>query len=253
MMVQINEMVMKKVLFAFLICFSFSNIYAQSEKELKERVESNQKYIRINTSKKEDLRAELDTIEKYISLIENRSFSRESPEQKMEKWLAGYVDVQQFVKDNRFQQRLMESQISSQIKDAYTLLVDMYNSLQKNGGYVKVDNDKYKNKIDDMRSILTPLHKGSFMQSFESIATLINDYRFTMYELVRVFELVEDMVHQRMKKDEIEISLRNDGEIVFIEKIPSTKKLLQEYIDLTDVDIKKRLDIRNKVFSTIKE
>ena len=251
MMVQINEMFMKKVLFAFLICFSFSNIYAQSEKELKERVESNQKFIKIYTSKKEDLRAELDTIEKYISLIENRSFSRESPEQKMEKWLAGYVDVQQFVKDNRFQQRLMESQISSQIKDAYTLLVDMYNSLQKDGRYVKEDNDRYKNEIGNLRSILTPLHKGSFMQSFESIATLINDYRFTIYELDRVLNLVDELHNSGMRREDIYNALRNDEETDYIDKIPFTKEKLEQYIR---ADLKGRINIRRlQVFSTIKE
>jgi hypothetical protein len=132
----------------------------------------------------------------------------------------------------------------------------MYLSLQndkREGGYQKEKNEFYKNQSEALRhqvSALKPAHNDSFIQSFEELLTQIKDYRFTMFELVRVFDLVDEKSKNGMEGTEISSSLRADEETEFIDKIPYTKDLLDKYIES---DRRGRKEIREfEEFSTIK-
>lgn len=242
---------MKQILIVVLACLSCSIIYAQSDKKLKKQIDE-------LTKQKTELEAELNRINAEIALIENRSFSRETPEQKLKKKLAWFKDVAALAKDTRFQQELKKT--SDSLFNTYSLIIEMYLSLQiekeneKEGGYQKEKNDMYKNQLGELKDKLSnfePAHKESFIQSFEKMATQIKDYRFTMYELIRVFDLVDVKSTKGMENDKIYSSLKADDETEFIDEIPYTKYLLKKYIEADNTG---RQDIREKYesFSTIK-
>lgn len=240
---------MKRIIFAILLCLSFSTIYAQSERKIKKLIEDNDELIADLKSKKDALDAELNRINTEIAQIENRSFARETPDQNIKKKLAWFDDIPALVRDLNFRQKLHNTQFAN----TYSLIIEMYLSLQKNVGYQKDKNDFYKNQFEALKhqlSILDPAHKESFIQSFESLTTQIKDYRFTMFELVRVFDLVDEKGKNGMERAEIYSSLRADEETEFVDKIPYTKDLLREYIETDDVG---RDKIRHlNAFSTIK-
>lgn len=249
-MVQINEMIMKKILLTIMVCLSFSAVYSQSERKLKKMTEENAELIEDLKSKKDELNKELSRINTEISHIEHRSFARETPEQSLKKKLAWYKDVSSLANDVSFQQKLKTSQ---SLFNTYSLIIKMYLSLQKKGGYQKEDNDFYKNQFGALKhqlSMLDPAHNESFIQSFEELSTQIKDFRFTMFELIRVFDLVDEKSKNGMESAEIYSSLRADEETEFIDKIPYTKFLLKDYIETDD---RGRQGIRTrKAFSTIK-
>jgi len=233
---------MKKILFAVLICLSCSYIYAQSDKKLKKQIDD-------LTEKKAELEIELNRINTEIAQIENRSFSRETPDQGLRKKLAWFDDVKSLANDVNVQQRLRNSQLGN----TYSLITKMYLTLLKDGGYKKEDNDFYNNQVNAIKhqlSLMEPAHKESFMQSFEELSSLIKDYRFTMFELIRVFDLVDEREGNGMEKAKIYSSLKADEETEFIDKIPYTQFLLRNYINSNPIYRKKIRE--NDAFKTIK-
>ncbi len=232
---------MKQILIVVLACLSCSIIYAQSDKKLKKQIDD-------LTKQKTELEAELNSINTEIALIENRAFSRETPEQSMKRKLSFYRNIAELSKK-------MEKNLnsSSSLVRSYSYIIAMYESVLKTGGYDKVQNDLYKNQIEPVShqvQNLNPPHAETFIESFEKLTTQIKDYRFTMFELVRVFDLVDEKSNKGMEADEIYSSLRADEETEFIDKIPYTQELLRKYIY---ADSAQRNLIRShKVFSTIK-
>lgn len=230
---------MKRIIFAILLCLSFSTIYAQSERKIKKLIEDNEELIADLKSKKEALDAELNRINTEIAQIENRSFERETPEQTSKKKLSScrrLADISKKIEKN------IES--SSPLIRAYSYIIEMYQSTLENGGYNKARNELHKGQIEPVThqvQNLDPPHTEDFINSFERLMTMIKDYRFTMYELVRVFDLVDEMARNNKDVDGIYSSLRADEETEFIDKIPFTKKLLNDYIK---ADKAGRLNIR---------
>lgn len=230
MMDQINEMIMKKILLTIILFLSFSAVYSQSERKLKKMAEENAELIDDLKSKKDVLDKELSRINTEIAKIEHRSFERETPELNLKKRLAWYKDVASLAKDISFQQKLKTSQ---PLFNTYSLIIEMYLSLQVEGGYQKEKNDFYKNQFGALKhqlSILDPAHEGSFIQSFENLLSQISDYRFTMFELVRLFDLVDEKENEGMEKAKIYSSLKADEETEIVDKIPFTQGLLRTYI-----------------------
>lgn len=240
---QINDITMNKILLAFIICLSCSAmIYAQSDRKLKKQIDE-------LTAKKAELDMELERINTAIAQIENRSFIRETPEQRLKKKLASYDDVQALVHDDSLLQELGTSPIAG----PYSLMIEMYLSLQKEGGYQKEKNEYHKSLLENLKgqlSQLRPAHKEGFIESVDYLSELIMDYRFTMFELVRVFDVVDSKSKEGVKSDDIYGALVADGETEFIDKIPYTKDLLETYI--ANDDKGKRKIRLYEVFSTIK-
>lgn len=175
------------------------------------------------------LRDELDSLNVKISKIKDRSFTIEAPEQKVRKRLAYCDGIKQLVdyyeKNREFKKSLDDSEEFS----AYKTIVLMYLSLQKDGGYKKDENDSFKSQLKTINQQLDNLKlSDKFKADFEDMATKIKDYRFTMFELVRVFDLIDGNKDEPAK---IYSDLRRDGETEFIDKIPFAKKLLENYLD----------------------
>ena len=248
-MVQINNyIVMKQIILVLIACLLCSNIDAQ-DKKLQKQIDGLKK-------QKTELETELNSINTKIALIENRSFSRETPSQLLKRRLSSYRDVEELSK--KMPRNLDRN---APIVDSYYYIIEMYESVMagddkkpiwgnETHGYDKVKNDFYKNNIEAFRhQVMTVEPQQSFVQSFEKLATQIKDYRFTMFELVRIFDLVDEKT-KKMDVDGIYSSLRADEETEFVDKIPFTKSLLQEYIEADEI-LRNKIRER-KMFDTIK-
>ena len=241
MMVLINNYnVMKQIILILIACLSFSNIDAQ-DKKLQKQIDGLKR-------QKTELEAVLNSINTEIALIENRSFSRETPEQSLKRRLSFYRNIAELSKKMK-----KDINSSSSLIRSYSFIIAMYESVLKTGGYDKTQNELFKNQIEPITyqvQNLDPHHADTFIESFEKLATQIKDYRFTMFELIRVFDLVDESSKKGIEPDEIRSSLRADEETEFIDKIPYTQELLRKYIYADDMQ---RLDIRkSEAFMTIK-
>lgn len=199
---------------------------------------------------KEKLVTQLKQINAVIAKIENRSFKREEPERLFRVLLAGYKDVESLADDVN---NLEQYKDLKKLYSTYATIIGMYKALQKNGGYDAKQNTDHKDSIKLLReeiANLNPAHKESFVRSFDEVAALIEDYEFTMYELFRVFDLVDDLSKERKGSMEIGSKLSDDGETGYVNKINYTKYLLDNYIH---ADANRRAEIRQlPCFSTIK-
>lgn len=174
--------------------------------------------------------------EKYENLkasnarISKRRFVTENPEQSLRNRLSSYENIQEMAEGDIFSKKPEYQNLP--FANSYISLIKMYNSL-KTGGYKQEENEAFKNELDTIKvHILSmdPKHEDSFIQSFDDLDNLIRNYRFAMFELARLFELVKE------KEGEIEQagiykSLCDDGETDFVNKIPYTRAVLINYIN----------------------
>ena len=135
--------------------------------------------------------------------------------------------------------RQIENHNSSDLAKSYLELYKMNKSLSENGGYDAAENKAFIKDIPDVRKHILDEHK----EEFEEIVNCINDYEFTIQELLRVFKLVDDDSNVTYR------SLQDDYEVVYIEKIEYTKKLLEKYLQPTKFSRKK---IREEIQNCIK-
>lgn len=234
---------MKKIFLAILVSLLGFSVNAQ-DKKLKKEIDN-------KTNVKSELEMQLMSIDLQIDKVKNRSLR--SDDEYIKKKLASYKDIKALYEDEAFQRKLKESKFA----ETYSSIEKMYKSiLGDGGGYKPLDNDLYKIQIDRLRDELVKLkrdkiiiHKDSFLRSFDDLSELIKDYKFTMSELLRVFDVV-DYKSQKMPSSEIYQSLQDDHETEYIDKIPFTKYLLEKYINSDNFS---RGKIREyHVFSTIK-
>lgn len=230
---------MKRIFLVIIIGLLGFSVNAQ-DKKLKKEIEEKERL-------KSELSRDLSDLDFQIDKIRNRSLR--SDDEYIKKKLASYKDIKALYDDEAFQRKLKESKFA----ETYASIEKMYKSILENGGgYKPLDNDLYKIQIDRLRDELLKLniHKGSFIRSFDELSELIKDYKFTMSELLRVFDVVDEK-SQNMLSSKIYQSLQDDYETEYIDKIPFTKQLLKQYINS---DIYSRRKIREyHVFSTIKE
>ena len=124
--------------------------------------------------------------------------------------------------------------------------------MSKKGGYNQDENEDFKNELDTIKvHVLDPLtkHQDSFIQSFDDLDNCIRNYRFAMFELARIFVLVEEKEKEGLKPEVIYTSLQDDEETSFVDQIPYTQIALQTYCARPD----KRSDILRKLKASCAE
>ena len=152
----------------------------------------------------------------------NARFDPNSPE-AIKKRL-GSMTLQDVINDQKLRKSLETNQ--SPLAQAYLTICRMGESLNKI--YDKKSNEEFKASIDKVDSLVLEQHKADF----EELASNINDYEFVMSELARVFRLVDK------KGDVKEDQLRQENELVYIDKIPYAKNTLTVYIGKRDPERK---------------
>lgn len=239
---------MKKIFLVIIIGLLGFSVNAQ-DKKLKKEIEEKERL-------KSELSRDLSDLDFQIDKIRNRSFMNDG---YIKKKLAQYDSIAALAKDLGFRRTLKKSSLNK----TYSQVIDMYFSIQDKNtveryqrkiyriGYQKGLNEYYKQQLEEFRKSLSALdHKDSFMRSFDELSELIKDYEFTMTELVRVFDVVDEK-NKDMDSGLIYENLKNEGETVFIDRIPFTYSILKQYI-IADEQGRTKIKGRS-VFSWIKK
>lgn len=220
-----DKQIMNRILILLVAISCSLGMNAQSKRDL-------EKAIKKSTKQKAELVAKYQALKSSNARIENRKFITESPELSLRKRLAFYKDIKEMADRNIFE-KMPEYQKLPFAKN-YISLIRMYNSLGKNGGYRQEENEAFKSELDAIKVhvlSMDPKHKDSFIQSFDDLDNCIRNYRFAMFELARIFVLVEEKEKEGLETASIYNSLKEDEETDFVDKIPYTKNQLINYIN----------------------
>lgn len=230
---------MNKILILLIAVSCSLGMNAQSKKDLEKAIASSKK-------QKAELDAQYQALQSSNARIENRKFVTESPEQSLRNRLAFYKDIEVMAKSDIFRKIPEYKNVS--FAKSYISLISMYNSLLKTGGYNQEENEAFKNELDAIKKVILsmdPKHQDSFIQSFDDLDNCIRNYRFAMFELARIFVLVEEKEKEGLKPEDIYTSLQDDEETSFVDQIPYTQIALQTYCA--------RPDKRSGILSKLKD
>lgn len=221
---------MKRIIIILVVLSCTLGMNAQTEtsrnqleqlKKAKEQVEQHKKKV-------QDLEDEYHHLLDTLAEVQNRHFVQKTPEQSLKEWLAKYESIKDLADHNIFATKpnLRELDISK----TYLSLIEMYNSLGEKGGYDHDQNESFKSELENITEQLDPNHKDSFKESVNDLKSCIKNYRFTLFELARIFAVVKEKEKSGLSGEDIYKSLQADDETYFVDLIPYTKKMLSDYI-----------------------
>ena len=180
----------------------------------------------------ENEKKRLDSLTTELS---QRTFRLTNPKYVEEKFLSHYADLNILIADSvnvRDFFKWLTTESKSDHVDAYLKVLNMAASLDNI--YDGTKNKKYREDIAYIKNkkLLYPKHH----KGFDILASNVKDYNFVMFELSRVFDIVD-------KKNYSYPTLHKNGETKFIDNIPYAKRQLKDYIN----DSKQRKAIRVKL------
>lgn len=177
----------------------------------------------------ENEKKHLDSLTTELS----HTFRLTNPQYVEEKFLSHNGDLNKLIEDSvnvRKFFKWLTTKSKSDYADTYLKVLDMAASLDTI--YDAEKNKCYCEGIKGMKEKLYKIHQ----KGFDALVSNVKDYNFVMFELSRVFDIVD-------KKNYSYSTLHKNGETKFIDNIPYAKKQLQDYIN----DYKQRKVIRAKL------
>ena len=183
----------------------------------------------------ENEKKRLDSLTTELS---QRTFRLTNPKYVEEKFLSHYADLNILIADSvnvRDFFKWLTTESKSDHVDAYLKVLDMAASLDTI--YDAKKNEGYCAGINGMKGKLYKLHHTGF----DALASNVKDYNFVMFELSRVFDIVDK--NEKNRKKCTYANLHDSGETKFIDNIPYAKRQLKDYIN----DSKQRKAIRVKL------
>lgn len=218
---------MKRIIIILVVLSCTLGMNAQTEtsrnqleqlKKAKEQVEQHKKKV-------QELEDEYHHLLDTLAEVQNR---QKTPEQSLKEWLAKCKSIKDLADNNIFakNQNLCKLDISK----TYLSLIEMYNSLGEKGGYDHDQNESFKSELENITEQLDPNHIDSFKESVNDLKSCIKKYRFTLFELARIFAVVKEKEKSGLSGEDIYKSLQADNETYFVDLIPYTKKMLSDYI-----------------------
>ena len=183
----------------------------------------------------ENEKKRLDSLTTELS---QRTFRLTNPKYGEEKFLSHYADLNSLIADSvnvRDFFKWLTTESKSDHVDAYLKVLDMAASLDTI--YDAKKNEGYCAGINGMKGKLYKLHHTGF----DALASNVKDYNFVMFELSRVFDIVDK--NEKNRKKCTYANLHDSGETKFIDNIPYAKRQLEDYIN----DSKQRKAIRVKL------
>lgn len=185
----------------------------------------------------ENKKKRLDSLTTELS---QRTFRLTNPKYVEEKFLSHYEDLNILIADSanvRDFFKWLTTESKSDHVDAYLKVLDMAASLDNI--YDGTKNKKYREDITYIKNkkLLYPKHH----KGFDILASNVKDYNFVMFELSRVFDIVDKNEKNRIKCTYA--NLHDSGETKFIDNVPYAKRQLKDYIN----DSKQRKAIRVKL------
>ena len=227
---------MKRINSKFLITLVFfmftMSVQAQmKKKQYNLKKDSLEKCIVKKLTQMENLENEKNCQDALIKKISERTFHLANAQEIEKKFLSHYEKLNDLIADSVNVRKFLKwLPKKSDHADAYLKVLDMAASLDTI--YDAKKNEGYCAGINGMKGKLYKLHHTGF----DALASNVKDYNFVMFELSRVFDIVD-------KKNYSYPTLHKNGETKFIDNIPYAKRQLRDYIN----DSKQRKAIRVKL------
>ena len=227
---------MKRINSKFLITLVFfmftMSVQAQmKKKQYNLKKDSLEKCIVKKLTQMENLENEKNCQDALIKKISERTFHVANAQEIEKKFLSHYEKLNDLIADSVNVRKFLKwLPKKSDHADAYLKVLDMAASLDTI--YDAKKNEGYCAGINGMKGKLYKLHHTGF----DALASNVKDYNFVMFELSRVFDIVD-------KKNYSYPTLHKNGETKFIDNIPYAKRQLKDYIN----DSKQRKAIRVKL------
>lgn len=218
---------MKRINSKFLITLVFfmftMSVQAQmKKKQYNLKKDSLEKCIVKKLTQMENLENEKNCQDALIKKISERTFHLANAQEIEKKFLSHYEKLNDLIADSVNVRKFLKwLPKKSDHADAYLKVLDMAASLDTI--YDAKKNEGYCAGINGMKGKLYKLHHTGF----DALASNVKDYNFVMFELSRVFDIVD-------KKNYSYPTLHKNGETKFIDNIPYAKKQLQDYIDVSE-------------------
>ena len=218
---------MKRINSKFLITLVFfmftMSVQAQmKKKQYNLKKDSLEKCIVKKLTQMENLENEKNCQDALIKKISERTFHLANAQEIEKKFLSHYEKLNDLIADSVNVRKFLKwLPKKSDHADAYLKVLDMAASLDTI--YDAKKNEGYCAGINGMKGKLYKLHHTGF----DALASNVKDYNFVMFELSRVFDIVD-------KKNYSYPTLHKNGETKFIDNIPYAKRQLQDYIDVSE-------------------
>lgn len=211
--------------------FTMSVQAQMKKKQYNLKKDSLEKCIVKKLTQMENLENEKNCQDALIKKISERTFHLANAQEIEKKFLSHYEKLNDLIADSVNVRKFLKwLPKKSDHADAYLKVLDMAASLDTI--YDAKKNEGYCAGINGMKGKLYKLHHTGF----DALASNVKDYNFVMFELSRVFDIVD-------KKNYSYSTLLRNGETKFIDNIPYAKKQLQDYIKYS----KQRKAIRVKL------
>lgn len=178
--------------------------------------------IRLLNDEVDSLKHEYESLKDTIDRFSQRSFSIIQDEHSLERYLETMTLSE--IYDNRedvFSK--IRHVYDSQLAKDYRLVIGLISHL--NQVYDRDSNEADKKILTQIR--LLEVHRNA---EFKAISTAIKDYRFAMFELARVFRLIDKM-DKDGNPDSLYDKLRKDGQLIYIyDHMTYAIDVLKDYI-----------------------
>ena len=216
--------------------FTMSVQAQMKKKQYNLKKDSLEKCIVKKLTQMENLENEKNCQDALIKKISERTFHLANAQEIEKKFLSHYEKLNDLIADSVNVRKFLKwLPKKSDHADAYLKVLDMAASLDTI--YDAKKNEGYCAGINGMKGKLYKLHHTGF----DALASNVKDYNFVMFELSRVFDIVDK--NEKNRKKCTYANLHDSGETKFIDNIPYAKRQLKDYIN----DSKQRKAIRVKL------
>ena len=210
-----------------------SHLKNEKEKKLtKKQYEKEKDFWVKNIAKiKEDSLAcekEKKRLDSLTTELSQRTFRLSNPQYVEEKFLSHYADLNILIADSvnvRDFFKWLTTESKSDHVEAYLKVLDMAASLDTI--YDAKQNEGYCEDIANIKK--KKLLYQNHCKGFDALASKVKDYNFVMFELSRVFDIVDK--NEKYQKKCTYDNLHDSGETKFIDNIPYAKRQLKDYIN----------------------
>lgn len=189
--------------------------------------------LRENSTKVDSIfRSNKEKLDRAIS--RNKNFSPSNGEEGIKRLLNDYDDLEKLLSNPDLKVKL-EKYTNSALAQTYVQLFIIRESLTV--AYDEQTNEAYKKELSSLKGqVLKPHEEG-----FEALTVKIEDFRFAVSELLRVFKLVDKMGAD----PQILNKLLKYGELEYIDNADFTEDKIRDYIDSSPANrdkIKKEIE-----------
>lgn len=220
---------MKSIICLLLLLYSFVG-YAQSQKAAKAATEKLETVCTELDADIQELQDELNQLQNDIRL--SRSVSPFKSDEDLERILAQYNNIKKIFDDSELMAkiRLHQRINNSLVAKAYLILFAMNNSFQEI--YNQQINDELIAQTEVVLANVISAHKNAA----ESITTIAGDFRFSVFELARVIDVINELnddIKGHDKYNQILYELKNgkNNELEYIKNYPSEMRAIKDYIN----------------------